>query len=87
MTHSEPSLLDKYIRLSHTGVSRLFWFFLSVKLWLQLQTKKRNDHRAPVVVFVRGVRGAGMTPLDFASKVILNTTVCIRCAGCVATAL
>lgn len=35
---------------------------------------------------VKGVRGVGMTLLGFVNKAILNTTIYIRFAGCVATA-
>lgn len=35
----------------------------------------------------KGVPGAGMTVPGFANKGILNTTIYIRFAGCVATAL
>jgi hypothetical protein len=36
---------------------------------------------------VKDVHGAGMTPLGFVNKAILNTTIYIRFVGCVATVL
>ena len=55
--------------------------------WSQSLKEKLSDLRVQAGATVKGVHGVEMTQLDFVNKVILNTTIYIRFAGCVATAL